>query len=185
MSTVDTSLIAENARDAIPIAWEALKRASAPAPGTTEPAVEAGIFQRKLDVVQIELFGVVIDDVTEAALDSLVLEYAGKILALKLIPAALDFWASQTTSVTASGRQESKVYTDRAAQLRELRKILLEDTRSMWSEVSVLLPNSSKAVRTGGIPRVTQVGESTTPDPFDFEPLFAELGVIPGTRGTL
>jgi hypothetical protein len=185
MSTVETSLIAENARDVIPIAWDALKTASTPTGSVVDPPVDTGIFQRKLDAVHLELFGEILSDVIEAALDRLVLEYAGKIYALKLIPAALDFWAAQTTSVTASGgRNESKQYTDRAAQLRELRKILLEETRSMWSEVSILLPGSQKA-RRSSIPRVAQVGESTTPDPYDFEPAFEKCGIVPGTGGTL
>lgn len=186
MSTVATSAIAENARDEIPIAWNALTTAMTAA-GQATPAVDADLFQRKLDSVHMELFGVIIDDATEAALDRLVLEYAGKTLALKVIPAALDFWASQTTSVTASGgRNESKQYTDRAAQLRELRKILIEDTRAMWGEVSGLLTDSTKATRSGGIPRVSQVGESTTPDPFGFEPAYdAVRSLVPGTGGTL
>lgn len=186
MSAVATSAIAENARDEIPIAWNALTTAMI-ATGQQVAAVDVDLFQRKLDAVHKELFGVILDDTVEAALDNLVLEYAGKVLALKVIPAALDFWASQTITQSAGGgRTESRTFTDRAAQLRELRKILIEDTRAMWSEVSILLPDSSKSVRTGGVPRVSQVGESTTPDPFDFEPPYdAVRSLVPGTGGTL
>src|SRR5881398_2331890 len=102
MSTVDTSAIAENARDEIPIAWNALTTPMT-STGASASRVDPGLFQRKLDVVHLELFGVVLDDATESALDSTVLEYAGKILALKVIPAALDFWASQVTTQSASG----------------------------------------------------------------------------------
>lgn len=187
MADVNNSVIVQNARDEIPIAWSALNDAinAAASPGQTS-TIQPGFFQRKLDVLHDELFGVILTDAEEALLDRKVLEYAGKVLALKVIPGALDFWAAQVTTQSASGgRNESRTFTDRAAQLRELRKILLEETRAMWNEVSVLLP-SSIAARSVGVPHVAQVGESTTPDPYDFEPPYDAFGqLVPGTRGTM
>lgn len=162
-----TSPIAQSAISELPLTWKALR-------DNTE-AVGETFLDGQVRLVTTRLFGNTIDDSVQAALDPIVLDYAGKLVALTLINPGIDYWSKQNLSVVATGRNETKSYGDRAADLRVLAARLLEATRLMWPEVQALLPG--RRFRTAGsIPRVRDVQGSAaiTPNPYDFERPFAE-----------
>lgn len=155
--------IAEYARAEMPETWTAL---------ATSTAFGEPLLERRILNVQITLFGAELTDVEQAALDELVAEYAGKCVALKLIGAGIDYWSKQPLSLSATGRNENKSYTDRSAALRDLAKLLLEQTRSMWPEVEALLPRR-RVKRVANTPRVKEIEIAHTPNPYDFDAPFA------------
>lgn len=123
-----------------------------------------------------ELFGAVLTSTEQDALDTVVVEYAAKRIALKLIGPGIDFWSKQPTAQVASGRPENKTWANRAADLKELRKQLLVDTAEMWVDVEPLLPvTRRRRVGSPPVPTVAQLDETghITPNPDDVEPPYA------------
>lgn len=156
--------IARSARGELPLTWDALKQAS---------QVEVTFFDEKLALVETRLFGAELDDAAEAALDPIVVEYAGKHLALKIINAGIDYWSKQATTIGATGRNETKGYLDRAKDLKDLRAVLTAEVAAMWPDVVVVLPTDTRVAQPG-IPTVRDADNSImyTPDPDLFEPAY-------------
>lgn len=127
----------------------------------------------KLNVVMTKLFGEVLNDTVQAALDNLVVDYAGKCLALELINPAIDYWSKQPVSIGATGRNETKAYLDRSAALLRLRAYLVDQIRLMWPEVEELLPGR-RVRRVSNVPRVRELTLAHTPNPYEFEQPFAD-----------
>src|SRR4051794_13917822 len=123
--------IAAAAQGELPESWRALVGAT----GYGESFIT-----EKLNAVMTKLFGTVLDVATQDALDNLVVDYAGKGLALELINPAIDYWSKQPVSIGATGRNEQKGYLDRSAALLRLRAFLVDQVRLMWPEVQELLP---------------------------------------------
>lgn len=154
--------IAAAARGELPETWRALESAS----DYGDPFLE-----RKVTSVIVRLFGEEISSDVQSALDKRVIDFAGKLVALEIINPGIDWWSKQPLTIGATGRNENKGYNDRSAALRELRVALLEQTRVMWAEVEQLLPGNR--VRTvGNVPRVRDIANAHTPNPYDFEPPF-------------
>lgn len=156
--------IAKSARGELPLTWDALKQAS---------QVEATFFDERLTLVQTRLFGAELDDATEGALDPIVVEYAGKHLALKIINAGIDYWSKQATQIGASGRNETKGYLDRAKDLKDLRATLTAEVAALWPDVVTVLPTDTRVAQPG-IPQVRDADNTImyTPDPNLFEPAY-------------
>ena len=127
----------------------------------------------KLNAVMTKLFGSVLDVAAQDALDNLVVDYAGKCLALELINPAIDYWSKQPVSIGATGRNETKAYLDRSAALLRLRAYLVEQIRLMWGEVQELLPGR-RVRRISNVPRVRELTLAHTPNPYEFEQPFAD-----------
>jgi hypothetical protein len=157
----------------MPESYEAL-RTKATGDGTRTGAT---LLERRLLNTHIEIFGVDLAAADEEALDDIVVMYAGKIFALKLIGPAIDYWSKQITQQTATGRNESRAYKDRAADLKELASRLTVETSQLWEDVVDLIP--SRRVKTiANVPVVADIGSGivttpTTPDPNALEPPFA------------
>ena len=141
--------------------------------------------QRKIDSVLASMFaGNTIDTDTQEALPVRVQDFLGKLVALELINPGISYWSKQALTVGARGSNESKAYKDRAEDLKELRKQLLEATRAMAGEVFTDLPDRLVS-RTPVGPRVRQALGAVTPDPDGFErPFLLPTEVTEGT-GTL
>lgn len=157
------SPIALAGRDELPETWDKLLES----PTFGEPALE-----RRLNTLMYRAFGTVLSDVEQASLDPLLVSYLGKRLALDLIIPGIDFWSKQAISLSA-GERESKAYKDRAEDLKELRKLLLEDTSKLLLEVEGSLPQIPR--RASDMARVQQSGllvEHVTADPSLFPPLY-------------
>lgn len=174
-----TGPIAEQAWSEMPESYEAL-RSHSKRDGQVAGDV---LLERRLLETHIEIFGVDLTAADEDALDDMVVIYAGKMFALKLIGPAIDYWAKQITQQTATGRNESRAYKDRAADLKELASRLTVETTRLWPDVVDLLP--SRRVRTtANVPTVADVGSGivttpTTPDPNSLEPPFGPPSTTP------
>lgn len=127
----------------------------------------------KLNAVMTKLFGSVLSTAAQDALDNLVVDYAGKCLALELINPAIDYWSKQPVTIGATGRNETKGYLDRSAALLRLRAFLVDQLRLMWPEVEELLPGR-RVRRISNVPRVREVTLAHTPNPYEFEQPFAD-----------
>jgi hypothetical protein len=158
------SPIALAAKDELPETWDKLLESL----NFGEPAL-----QRRLNTLMYRAFGTVLSDADQALLDPILVSYLGKRLALELIIPGIDYWSKQVLSLSA-GERESKAYKDRAEDLKELRKLLLDETSKMLPEIEGLLPQIPR--RATDRARVQQAGllvEHVTSDPMDFPPLYA------------
>lgn len=155
--------IASAALGELPLTWKAL----AGSPDYGDPFLKS-----KIELVKLRLFGEVISVDAENALDIRVIDYAGKLVALQIINPGIDYWGKQPLSIGATGRNENKAYTDRARDLRDLRVLLLEQTRLLFREVEALLPGRQFNT-VSNVPRVQDIENAHTPSPYDFEPAFA------------
>jgi hypothetical protein len=155
------SPIALAARDELPETWDKLLQA---------PTFGEEALQRRLDVLTYRAFGASLDEDEQELLDPVLVSYLGKRLALDLIIPGIDYWSKQALSLSA-GERETKAYKDRAEDLKELRKLLLEDTSKMLPEV--VLPQIPRPA--ADTVRVLESGFSTvhvTADPMGFPPLY-------------
>lgn len=157
------SPIALVAKDELPETWDKLLES----PNFGEPALE-----RRLSVLMYRAFGAVLDDAEQVLLDPILVSYLGKRFALELVIPGIDFWSKQVLSLSA-GERESKAFKDRAEDLKELRKLLLDETSKMLPEIEGLLPQIPR--RAADRARVQQAGllvEHVTSDPLTFPPIY-------------
>jgi hypothetical protein len=157
------SPIALAARDELPETWDKLLDT----PTFGEPALE-----RRLNVLLYRAFGTPLDETEQEALDPVLVSYLGKRFALDLIIPGIDYWSKQVLSLSA-GERETKAYKDRAEDLKELRKLLIDDTTRMLPEVQAALPLIPRPA--ADTVRVLEAGFSTvhvTADPMGFPPLY-------------
>lgn len=130
--------------------------------------------QRRVDAVKSRLFGAVVPAEEEAdTYPSLVVEYAGKLVALAVIPAGEDYWAAQTI-MDNSGEKFSGTWIDRAESLRRLRRELIAETRAIAPEVAAILGTTIRVTKVR--PRVgvrTPRAGHVTATPEDFPKDFA------------
>lgn len=162
--------IALAAQGEIPESWRALSGA---------PSFGDAFLTEKLNAVMTKLFGTELDPLAQSSLDNLVVDYAGKCLALELINPAIDYWSKQPVSIGATGRNETKAYLDRSAALLRLRAYLVDQIRLMWPEVEELLPGR-RVRRVSNVPRVREITLAHTPNPYEFEPPFADTATTFG-----
>ena len=163
MALLDTE-IALQAKGEIPETWTALINSSSFGRDTA--------MTRRLQSFLKRVFN---DDLSETELnllDPALIEYLAKRFVLSLINAGIDYWSKQPIQQSATGRQENTSYVDRSISLRELRERLTPEVAELWLEVQPLIP-TRRVVRGASSPRVRDVGESLTPDPFTFPRPFA------------
>lgn len=157
--------IARKAQEHIPATWHAL--ASDSISGRSGEA----LLQGRVDSTKRRLFGEVIPAEEEVdTYDPLVIEYAGIMTALAVIPAGSDYWASQSVQHSAVGKNEQKSFIDRSKRLWDLHERLTVEAAGLWPEVSGLIPGTIR--RRQRIIGVADAGDSSqmaTPDPFSFE----------------
>jgi hypothetical protein len=156
--------IAKAAQGEMPLTWKALRE---------DPSFGADALSAKVRSISTSLFGEDISEPVETALDQRVIDYAGKLLALELVNPGIDFWGKQSLTHGSRGVNETKAYKDRTQDLRVLAERLLAQTRTMWSEVEVLLPGR-RFNTVPNIARVREVAIAVTPDPHIFEPPFEQ-----------
>lgn len=156
-----TGPIADAAAGEIPETWKVLAK--------DERSYPDSFFERRLNGVMRRYLGAELTATEQDALDPVVIDYLGKRLALTLIGAGIDFWSKQGLVVSAQGsRNESKTYKDRAADLLNVRALLLADIAELWVEVQPLLPN--RRTRQPAVPAVTTETTAYTGDPNLMEP---------------
>jgi hypothetical protein len=161
MAWTEIPPIALAARDELPETWDKLSEADSFGPDALE---------RRLNVLLYRAFGTT--DVEQDNLDPVLVSYLGKRFALDLIIPGIDYWSKQVLSLSA-GERETKAYKDRAEDLKELRKLLIDDTTRMLPEVQAALPLIPRPA--SDTIKVLEAGFSTvhvTADPFGFPPMY-------------
>ncbi len=148
--------IAARARSNLPTTWDRLV------------AFDEEMVQNTIDDVKYTLFGSVVTPNAEATTYTpLVLEYTGTLVAISLIPAAVDYWMNQPTSITATGTEETETYPDRIAALWELQGRLIAKAKSLEADVNEETDIVTRAKL--GTPLVSDAGKDlVTSDPNDF-----------------
>jgi hypothetical protein len=150
------------------------RRVKALMPVTYDALVESERFgedglQLHIDSVKAMLFGTSVPaNQEEIEYSDNVLWFAARIVALRLIPVAIDWWSNQPQSLTTTGTNESVSYPNRVDSLLKLLDSLRRDTRfgrlvlqgGEWVVV-FLTP--------GGSPKIShKQTNKITPDPWTF-----------------
>lgn len=161
-----TGAIADAARSVLPVTWDAL---------AGDSRYGDGFLARKVELVKENVFGEVIPEAQEDDHPLIVQDYCGKLVALTLIPAGIDFWMNAEITVTTTGTQEVAAYVDRAATLRQLGQDLLVETRKLQPDIEEILGfHRQRATRR---PLISTLDEDfLTPDPLEFPRPYARTG---------
>lgn len=166
-----TGPIAWRARSEIPVSWDRL--------ATTTQYGDLTL-QMQVDFVKQVLFGTVVAQISETY-DPITMAYAGKLIALQVIPAAIDYWSDQAITFNSAARSSSEGvgYPDRI-------KALQDRYGTIQAEIADLRPILPPGVVTGdaGALRMSRPGisgplEFRTPDPQTFPRQQGPLGERP------
>jgi hypothetical protein len=173
-----------NARAQIPQAWDALARSS---------IFGSELLTQVTNYIKFRLWATVVDASIEATTyDPVGQLYAGKLIALQIIPAAADYWSDQLTSETTTGTNETISYPDRIASLWRIHARLLTEVKELSQEFDAVYGRTAvrrlamPTVSDSDIPYVTVNPYRTTP-PLGFNSLYpaallpwAESGRVTG-----
>lgn len=119
--------IAAAARGHLPVTWAALADDS-----DRYGEIE---LQRKIDYIKFNLFGEVAEPEDEASLyNPNIIEYAGKLVAIQIIPAGADYWASQAVQ-QGSGERYQGTWVDRSAALWKLHEKLVAEAAATRPDI--------------------------------------------------
>jgi len=157
--------IAERTRGVIPVTWDALEG---------DGRYGDALLSAALEIAREAVLGRQYSEAEEETLPRVVIDYVAKVAAIEIIPAGIDYWMSESLSVTTTGTNETETYTDRAAMLRGLRNDLLAETRAKAEQIAGLVsywPTASMPPR----PRMnTQSDLLLTPSPQEFPRPFTQ-----------
>ena len=145
-----TGAIADAARAILPVTWDALQR---------DPRFGDVLLQAQINTAKDAVTGQVVATAAEASYPLIVRDYIGKVAALGLISPGIDYWMNEPSSESAAGTEENHTFVDRAEKLKELREILLAETRDHADEIADILGFSRP--KSNNIPRI-----NTMDDPF-------------------
>jgi hypothetical protein len=147
--------IADYLRDIIPVTYQAMIDSNRFGP--------LGI-QRQIDVVKTALFASVCLPAAEATLYTpLVLDYAARVAAIRIIPPAVDFWGDVPTAVTTTGTNEVQSFPDRVENLWDIFAVCKAIIGSNTVIDGVVVSRSI------GMPAISLLGKNkVTPDPSTF-----------------
>lgn len=152
--------IAERLAGIFPVTFDALSRETKRFDGD-------GLLRSAIDTTKERIFGTVVSPVAEAAYPLMVIDYVAKLVAIEIIPTAIDYWMSEPITVSTTGTNETTSYTDRANQLRLLREDLLKVTRAAAGEMAPLI--GFTRISNAPVPKInTMTDEFLTPSPQEF-----------------
>lgn len=149
--------IARRARAELPSTWDALSNAT--------NLYGEPFLQDHIDDVKWQLFQREVNVSEEPAMDRQVLRYAGKLVATRIIPGAIDFWNDQAIAETATGTNEQQQFPDRPRNLFELYSRLLKElSGDLGAAIDLIL--GPRARRRAVMPTLDSDVELVTPDPW-------------------
>lgn len=155
-------VIAERVRGILPITWDALSKDSRYGDDLLKSVVET---------VKSLVFGKSVPTTAEAAQPVLVVDYTAKLAAIEICTAGIDFWMNEPISESATGTNETHVFSDRAAALKEQRDLLLAETRRLEPIIADLIGYRAFSPRR---PLSSTINaEFLTPSPQEFPRPFA------------
>jgi hypothetical protein len=154
-----TGMIGARTQGLIPITWDALMKDS---------RYGEDFLQVAIDTAKEDVTGEVVDpSIEDTEYGFLVRDFIAKKAVLLIIPAGIDFWMNQTIAETAEGTHEVTSFTDRAEQLRELYKLLLDEIKGMEDEIAEII--GFQRTSTVGLPSInTLEDEFLTPSHQEF-----------------
>lgn len=159
---VEVGAIALRAREYMPVSYDALAR---------DARYGERLIQNRISSVKYRLFATVVSPGLEATTyDLFVQEFVGKMSCLQLVPAAIEYWSDQHTSVSTTGTQESVAYPDRIRSLQALQEWLIAEVRRDKPDIDAVIGVTIR--RRGRYPKVSTTRELVTPDPGCFPPTF-------------
>jgi hypothetical protein len=121
--------------------------------------------ERIATTTKFRLFATVVaPDNEDTTYNEFVLDYAAKVMTLRLIPTAADYWADQLTGETTN--EETISYPDRIDNLWKIHERLLAEVYADRPFFESQFPGGLR--RTPQLPRVSTSGELVTPDPARF-----------------
>lgn len=159
--------IADAARGYLPVTWDALSRDA--------ERFGDGLLSAKVELVMETVLGQIIPPADEDLLPLRAIHYMGKLVALEIIPAGIDFWMNEVTSESAQGPNENHTWVDRADKLRQLAETLGWQVRKDETAILALL-GRKPALKT--LPRmgisVSADDVLLTPNPREFPAQFKQ-----------
>ena len=166
--------IANKARERIPVTWDVL---------ASDDRYGDSFLQGRVDSVKQRLFQVIVDPVNELSTYGLLtVDYAGIQVALSVIPAGADYWASQSIQHSAVGKNEQKTFLDRVDKLWELHDRLVKDAANLLPDVELTLPIGVLKGRPKSVMTASDAIDSddtfVTHNPFEFERPFDRPPVV-------
>jgi hypothetical protein len=171
-----TGAIWRAARGEGAIAWDALRKLA----DYGDPEL-----QRKIDVVKLRVLGAALPVESEAALDVRVADYIGKLVAIEVIPAAIDFWMDQVQSTTIGrGAEEIQTFPNRISAMQARLTYLERAVEKLESSIIAIIGRSDKQLPEA--PTVDTEGPMITPGLEHFPAPYTHdsnvAGVPVGTR---
>jgi hypothetical protein len=147
--------IGERARAYLPFSWDGLSKA---------PQYGPSLLQGRVERAKYEVLGASAPiEAAESSLPEDQLEHIAKRSVLKVIPAAIEFWANQPISKSTTGTAEVVAYESRIEYLKTL-------FAQLTQEVATEEPTVTPIVQLTGIPGVSD-GQNdilVTANPHDF-----------------
>jgi hypothetical protein len=168
---VRTGPVARAARREIPIAWDYLS--SLPGYGDVE-------LSEKIETVKLTVLGYTMSIADEESADKRVVDYLGKMAAIDVIPAAIDYWTDRMVSQSARGSDEVITYPNRIAALESKLKYLLAVTERMRPRIEDIIGRVTKRSEPG--PAVDTEGPLVTPGLENFPAPFGGQSTDPRRR---
>lgn len=160
-ATAPLGLVAESVRSLMPMTWDKLSKAS--------------YFGRELLLTRVaaakaRVYPASVLATAETTWTTVMVEYAAKNAALELIPAGIEYWMNQKTTVSATGTNETTSFTDRQAALQKLGAWLQQEVARLVSnpDLTLALTSVSDAPDTSYPDQADMLTES----PFDFPPAY-------------
>lgn len=156
--------IAERLRGLLPITWDAL---------SLDARYGDALLQTVVNTAKEYVTGIVISPTAEVTYPLVVIDYIAKVAAIQLIPAGVDFWMNQPTSVNTTGTAEVETFVDRADKLKQLKEDLLKETRLMAGDIAALVGYTRNLGRS--VPVSNTINDPfLTPSPQEFPRPFTQ-----------
>jgi hypothetical protein len=155
-------IVAQRVRGLIPFTWYELSRSEQYGDDLIEQAI---------DIVEWTLFKTSLTALEESVLNLFVVDFIAKLVAIEIIPAAIELWMNQPIVVSATGTNETVSYEERIDALRKLREDFLKETREKAAEIDVILGTN----RGPSLPLLNTIADPfLTPSPQEFPRPFVE-----------
>lgn len=136
--------------------------------------------QHHANVVKYTLFATVLEAHLEATVyDLMLLDFMSKMTALRILPAAADYWSTQASTLALTGTNESVSYPDRVKNIWDTFDKLAADVTDTWSTMDQMYGFVARKRSPSSLPALSHgSGDKVTIDPHEF-------GELVGSSATL
>lgn len=174
-----TGAIAQRVQEYIPILYAKL---------STNGSYGDKLLQSRIDYAKFLLFSTVVNAAMEATVyNPILMDYTAKTAVVNIIPAGIDFWGDQPTSVSLSGTNETESFPNRTDLLWRIHERMLEELRRDRPIFEGACHQSGIQIalwKRGRFPKVVNEGPQITFAPSAMGPLFVTTAQLPETVET-